>query len=62
VEDRQIWDHARTHGFAIVSKDTDFRERSYVEETLSRQTGPQRFVSVALVVCAPAAFHNTLIA
>ena len=31
AEDRQIWDHARTHGFAIVSKDTDFRERGYVE-------------------------------
>ena len=32
AEDREIWHHAaRTHGFAIVSKDTDFRERSYVE-------------------------------
>ena len=31
AEDHQIWDHARAHDFAIVSKDTDFRERSYVE-------------------------------
>jgi len=31
AEDRQLWDHARAHGFLIVSKDTDFRERSYVE-------------------------------
>lgn len=31
AEDGQIWDHARTNGFVIVSKDTDFRERSYVE-------------------------------
>jgi len=31
AEDRQIWDHARTHGFTIVSKDTDFRERGYVD-------------------------------
>lgn len=31
VEDARIWTHARAHGFAIVSKDTDFRERSYVE-------------------------------
>jgi predicted nuclease of predicted toxin-antitoxin system len=31
AEDRQLWDHARANGFAIVSKDTDFRERSYVE-------------------------------
>jgi predicted nuclease of predicted toxin-antitoxin system len=30
-EDRQLWDHARANGFAIVSKDTEFRERSYVE-------------------------------
>lgn len=31
AEDQQIWDYARTHDFVIVSKDTDFRERSYVE-------------------------------
>lgn len=31
AEDRQIWDHARVQEFVIVSKDTDFRERSYVE-------------------------------
>lgn len=29
--DGQIWDHARRQGLMIVSKDTDFRERSYVE-------------------------------
>lgn len=29
--DGEIWDFARTEGFVIVSKDTDFRERSYVE-------------------------------
>ncbi len=31
AEDHRIWDYARTNGFTIVSKDTDFRERSYVE-------------------------------
>lgn len=31
AEDPQIWDRARNDGFTIVSKDTDFRERSYVE-------------------------------
>lgn len=31
AEDRQIWEYARREGFTIVSKDTDFRERSYVE-------------------------------
>ena len=29
--DAQIWDHAKVEGFVIVSKDTDFRERSFVE-------------------------------
>lgn len=26
--DRSIWEHAKAHGFAIVSKDNDFRQRS----------------------------------
>jgi predicted nuclease of predicted toxin-antitoxin system len=29
--DAEIWEHARLHGLTIVSKDTDFRERSFVE-------------------------------
>ncbi|MHC4974662.1 MAG: DUF5615 family PIN-like protein [Planctomycetota bacterium] len=29
--DGQIWEHARDRGFTIVSKDTDFRDRSFVE-------------------------------
>lgn len=29
--DAQVWDYAKTHGFVIASKDTDFRERSFVE-------------------------------
>lgn len=28
VEDARLWSHACAHGFAIVSKDSDFRERS----------------------------------
>lgn len=31
ADDQQIWDLGRARGFAIVSKDTDFRERSLVE-------------------------------
>lgn len=31
ASDSDIWDYAAAHVFAIVSKDTDFRERSYVE-------------------------------
>lgn len=30
-EDWRIWEYARAEGFAIVSKDTDFRERSFLE-------------------------------
>ena len=29
--DARIWDDALAHGFAIASKDTDFRERSFLE-------------------------------
>ena len=29
--DRRIWEHARNNGFAIVSKDGDFRQRSLLE-------------------------------
>lgn len=28
--DAQIWEFAKSEGFVIVSKDTDFRERSFV--------------------------------
>lgn len=31
AEDQQVWEYARAQAFAIVSKDTDFRERSFVE-------------------------------
>lgn len=28
--DTAVWDYAKTHGFAIVSKDSDFSERSFL--------------------------------
>ncbi len=31
ASDRRIWEHARDNGFAIVSKDDDFRQRSLLE-------------------------------
>ena len=31
ASDAQIWVYAKTYGFVIASKDTDFRERSFVE-------------------------------
>ena len=36
AEDHQVWEYARAHAFAIVSKDTDFRERSLVEGFLPK--------------------------
>jgi predicted nuclease of predicted toxin-antitoxin system len=29
--DGLVWDHARDHGFMIVSKDNDFRQRSFLD-------------------------------
>lgn len=29
--DPRIWDHARQNGFVIVSKDDDFRQRSFLQ-------------------------------
>ena len=31
AQDGHVWVHARADAFVIVSKDTDFRDRSYVE-------------------------------
>jgi predicted nuclease of predicted toxin-antitoxin system len=31
AEDARIWEFARSEGFAIVSKDGDFRQRSFLE-------------------------------
>lgn len=30
ADDETIWNYARTRGFAIVSKDSDFHQRSFV--------------------------------
>lgn len=30
ITDASIWDYAKKHGFAIVSKDNDFRQRAFV--------------------------------
>ena len=31
ADDQEIWEYGRAQAFVIVSKDTDFRERSFVE-------------------------------
>lgn len=30
ADDLAVWEHARTHGLAIVTKDDDFRQRSFL--------------------------------
>lgn len=30
ADDEAVWAHARTHGLIIVSKDSDFHQRSFV--------------------------------
>ena len=30
ASDQSVWEFARVHGFAIVSKDADFRQRSFL--------------------------------
>lgn len=30
ADDQAVWEHAASHGFVIVSKDSDFRQRSFV--------------------------------
>jgi predicted nuclease of predicted toxin-antitoxin system len=30
VDDRTVWEHARANGFAIVSKDEDFHQLSFL--------------------------------
>ena len=32
VDDSEVWDYAKLHGFAIMSKDSDFAERSVLEK------------------------------
>jgi predicted nuclease of predicted toxin-antitoxin system len=32
AEDAVVWDYARENGFAILSKDSDFAERSFLEK------------------------------
>ena len=31
--DAEIWEYAKENGFVIASKDTDFRERSFVQDS-----------------------------
>lgn len=49
-----VWDFARAHGFAIVTKDDDFRQRSFLFG------GPPRVVWVRLGNCTTAEVASVL--
>ena len=46
--DTAIWDYAKQHGFAIVSKDSDFAERSVLERD------PPKIIWIRLGNCSTA--------
>lgn len=45
-DDSAIWDYAKQHGFAIVSKDSDFAERSVLE------SNPPKIIWIRLGNCS----------
>lgn len=45
ADDEQVWRHAAAHGFAIVTKDDDFRQRSFL------QGAPPKVIWVRLGNC-----------
>ena len=49
ADDQAVWEHAALHGFAIVSKDSDFQQRSVL------YGHPPKVVWVRLGNCATAA-------
>ena len=46
AQDSAVWEYAKRHGFAIVSKDSDFAERSVLE------SGPTKVIWVRLGNCS----------
>lgn len=46
--DAEIWEYAKENGFVIASKDTDFRERSFVQDS------PPKVICWMLETPAPA--------
>jgi len=51
ASDSGIWEHARANGFVIVSKDDDFRQRSFLEgappKVVWLQVGNARTAAIA---------------
>lgn len=54
ADDSTLWAYARANGFAIVSKDSDFAERSVLE------SGPPKVVWIRLGNCSTADIETLL--
>lgn len=54
ADDEQIWAHARAHGFVIITKDDDFRQRSFLHGA------PPKVVWVRLGNCRTSDVEATL--
>lgn len=52
--DSEVWDYAKQHGLAIVSKDSDFAERSVLEKN------PPKIIWIRLGNCATADVERLL--
>ena len=54
AEDSAVWEYAKKHGFAIVSKDSDFAERSVLE------SGPPKVIWIRLGNCSTSEIERHL--
>jgi predicted nuclease of predicted toxin-antitoxin system len=54
ADDGAIWSYARDHGFAIVSKDSDFRQRSFAFGH------PPKVISLLVGNCSTAEIESLL--
>lgn len=54
ANDSEVWDYAKWHGFAIVSKDSDFAERSVLEKD------PPKIIWIRLGNCSTADVERLL--
>jgi predicted nuclease of predicted toxin-antitoxin system len=54
ADDSEVWGHAKSHGFAIMSKDSDFAERSVLE------SDPPKILWIRLGNCSTAEVESLL--
>jgi predicted nuclease of predicted toxin-antitoxin system len=54
ADDSAVWEYAKSHGFAIVSKDSDFAERGVLE------SGPPKVIWIRLGNCSTSDIEGQL--